>query len=398
MSKSFSKIFCRILVGVLWISGPVLFAANEKVSHPSKVSPKTLACLPTARAAIAPPLTRDTELGDALVEVVAKELIARHSLICDTKNIINQDEARKAFDLIGMSSYFTLAPERIYSSQIKFLMESLAASHIIFVTPNKDKNLIHIDIRAIENMEDNESLSKTIQEFDLHYNESTQFLPKTPKIIRLLALLTPNSVTLGNGRAKVNLDILAPYQEVSKSMRGSLPPIISSISFDKIEHYRTYRRSDYGGSFFPSTFLFAINQDHELERGDLPASDPGHSATLHIEAYGGCVTAMAQGSIHTPIGTTSAGIGPGFCLLQKRMDQRNPVAYGTLAIRSILNHRAFINDQWYVYMETDNVSFEGFSLYKSSIAHADSVTRASVGVGYYLADFEHTYTGFWQSL
>lgn len=340
---------------------------------------------------IAPPPTSDAIQADGLALVIANQLKLRTTLVCDDKNIVPQDQSRKFFDRFGVTSHFAKSPQSFYASQIEHLQLEFEATHIVFTKIDKEAATISVDVLRIQ---EDYSLSKPVYAFVMPITEMKS-LDHSSKFSNFWAPLAANTVTLGFVNTYLDMDLEYPHNKVGDSMHGTLPPLISSISFNKIEHYRSYRDFDYGGSIFPGSFLFGIDQDTEVENTLLEVGTPGRNQNLHVEAYGACGTLIAEGAVHTPIGTTHVGIGYGPCILQKRQERREPVMYGTSATRIEFGHRAFFSESWYLYMDFDRLNFAGRAIYETDIAHTNSVFRSGIGIGYYIADTEHLFSDMW---
>ena len=342
---------------------------------------------------IAPPHTSDSLRADALADSIQAALAQRSSLVCDASNVIPQDLSRPIFDKFGITSHFAVQPDRIYPEQIEYLSQELGATHFVSVALNKKNDVVHVEVRKIQ---EDYSLAKPLLKFDLPYAATVSPLESSNKWVRLLAPLSANSVTVGTVDTHLEISLENGYGKVADHTRGVLPPLISSISFSKIEHYRAFKEFDYSGSIFPSTFFFGIDQDTDVEKLDKSLTDPTRYSTLHVEAYGGCTTVLAEGSLHSPIGTTYGGVGFGPCIVQKRQERREPVVYGTTAFRVEFGHRAFMNESWFFYFNIDAVNFSGTSIYQSDVGKTNSVTRSGVGIGYFIADTEHLFSTFWR--
>lgn len=347
----------------------------------------------SATLIIAPPHISDSLRADALAEVIGAELIERFRSICSQTHVVPQDQSRPLFDKIGITAHFAIRPERIYEEQIEYLTVELGATHFVAVAIDNDSDLIHVEVRAID---ETHTFGKSVLKFDLPYAKTVNPLVQTSKWVRLLAPLSGNAVTIGAVDTHLDMTMSDGYEKISDHTRGVLPPLISSVSLSKIDHFRSFRGYDYAGSIFPSTFFFGVDQDTDIERLDIPAPSPARYSTIHVEAYGGCTTILLEGSLHSPIGTTYGGFGFGPCIVQKRQEQRQPILYGTTAFRMEYGHRAFFSESWFFYLNFDTVGFSSTAIYKSDVAHTNSVTRSGVGIGYFIADKEHLFSSFWR--
>lgn len=346
-----------------------------------------------AKLLMAPPHTSDSILADALAQVIAAELVKRFPLACDLENIIPQDQSRPLFDKIGITAHFAIQPDRIYLEQIEYLKVELRATHFVVVDINEQADNLRVDVREIQK---DDTLGKSLLKFDLPYAKTVGPLEKSNEWVRLLAPLSGNAFTLGAVDTRLDMQLSDGYDKIADHTRGVLPPLISSVSVNKIDHFRAFKNYDYSGSIFPSTFFFGIDQDTDIQRSDLAVPDPTQNRTIHVEAYGGCTTILAEGSLHSPIGTTYGGVGFGPCLVQKRQERREPVVYGTTAFRMEFGHRAFFSESWFFYVSSDTLSFSSSAIYESEVATTNSVSRGGIGIGYFIAEKEHLFSSFWR--
>ncbi|MCX6939312.1 MAG: hypothetical protein NTX09_01015, partial [Verrucomicrobia bacterium] len=206
---------------------------------------------------------------------------------------------------------FTRHPNSVISSSIQILRSEWNVSHILFFeidSNSKDKlTAVLYRIESDFSLIEFSRVPVYLDQGRLQSNRSNWFL-------KSLALLSPNNVSTGFSDTNVSLQLDDNYKQLSTNSKGALPPIISSISFSKVEHPMGYSTFDYSGTVFPGSYLFAINQYNVLDRKNriLP-EDPNepNEVFIHIEAYGACLNLNGQGSLFTPLGILYAGIGWG---------------------------------------------------------------------------------------
>ncbi len=183
-------------------------------------------------------------------------------------------------------------------------------------------------------------------------------------------------------------------EKLSDKDRGGLPPILSSISFNKISHRDGFGLFDVGLSVFPGTFLFAINQDTVVAQKTTPQTEE-EFATLHVEAYGACTNLNGEAALYSPLGTSYLSLGYGPCLLGVGKEQQDAIIKLNLAGRFKIGHRVFTSQDLFIYMEVDNLIFSE-KIYDSELAHSSNIVRAVFGLGWYLADVESLFIKTWK--
>ncbi|MCX6119432.1 MAG: hypothetical protein NT027_17985, partial [Proteobacteria bacterium] len=366
------------------------FSKSSEVKDPKNATKKCL-----ARLAISPPLVLDTYLGESLVLDAQKVLSSLHIDQCDRQEFVDQDMSRPIFEHLGITNYFDKDLRKLNVEQLEYIQEELNATHVVTIKVNKKKKNIELFLAKfiVKWGEVALSLPKKIGEMD--YKNQIENAPRAPELLSYLALLTPNTVTIGSGQTEVAMKLEPGYIESSTRTRGLLPPILSSIGFNKIEHYRAFDIFDANLSLFPSSFLFAIDQTSVINSPKLSAQAADQFTELSVKMYGGCTTFNGQVAGHSPIGTTYLALGIGPCLFQNQREDRDAIIYFDAASRIIFGHRAFFTDRYYFFLEVDQVTFTSTKIYKNDIASAKSVSRGNFGIGWYVADFERKYTSFW---
>jgi hypothetical protein len=341
------------------------------------------------QVAVVPPLVRDPVLGRALVSQVLEQL-KDETLVQPCFLFQEFEESLDAFDYVGLNFYFSVDPEALGASQVRKLQKSLTATHLLFI--RYDPASLRAYAYIYEMVAEGELELKTSQRLKLQ--RVPLVAAETPTYLRALGLLTPNSVSLGFSQTTVDMDLREDLEKLSDKDRGGLPPILSSISFNKISHRDGFGLFDVGLSVFPGTFLFAINQDTVVAKKTLPQTQE-EFATLHVEAYGTCTNLNGEFALYSPLGTTylSAGYGP--CLLGVGKEQQDAIITLNLAGRPKFGHRIFTSQDLYLYLEFDALVFAE-RIYDSELAHSTSILRAVMGLGWYLTDVESLFIKTWK--
>jgi hypothetical protein len=101
-----------------------------------------------------------------------------------------------------------------------------------------------------------------------------------------------------------------------------------------------------------------------------------------------------QCSIHTPLGTTYAGIGPGLCVLSSRQEDLAWRAQAPHALLIGFGHRAFLSEAWFFVVSFSQLNTFGAPFYKNDFSVVSTISKYMVGFGYYLPDVEGRYTRF----
>lgn len=332
-----------------------------------------------ATIAVAPPLVRDLKLSAALIALVKQEMIRRSTVACSIRNFSDQDKTDETFDRVGITPFFATDAKFLRAAQVEYLKSELNADYLIFIKPDPEGKTYAVQILKISEHFD---VNTVISSFRIEQGQTYQ-LPRSKDWARLYTLLAPNTLTIGAVNTEVYFDSFRNEDTIEDTeLRGYLPPIISSISLDKIEHFRNYSTFDYAASLFPSTFLFAIDQLTHYKEPSSPGK-PGEEGTLHLAVHGACVNVMGQLSVHTPLGTTYIGLGLGPCLYRHYQDDKDVTFQATLATKIQMGQRAFFTEHWFVYLDSSGMNFHGEPLYRSEVARATNISRSSIGFGYY---------------
>jgi hypothetical protein len=114
-----------------------------------------------------------------------------------------------------------------------------------------------------------------------------------------------------------------------------------------------------------------------------------------MKTQGACTIMMAQGAIHSPLGTTSAGVGIGPCAFRTQQDDTSPKLDLHIAMRFGVNHRAFFAEHWFLTIESSTVNLLTGSFYKSDAAKISVVQRTNLGIGYYQTNVEKLFANIW---
>ena len=335
---------------------------------------------------------RDALLSESLVRLVQLELQAYYGLNCSRPVFVNDNTARAAFDYVGITTFFTRRLENLSPRQVSMVREETQATVLIVPQYQQKQQRLKIVLWRINS-------DNTLRRIGLRFtnisDRELNSLPHSPALLNLLALLTPNTMTLGFVKTEVNgfesTRESSLWEHRETRLRSNLPRIISSIGFNKIDHPKAFNIFDWSGSLFPSTYLFAIDQESTFVRKDQAPDLNADIRKATVEIYGSCTNLIAMGSFYSILGTTYLAIGYGPCLHWRKEDRGHADWTIDFANRIIFGHRIFVTQDWYVFFEGDQLNFSKF-LYKSDLVKSRSIGRANLGIGWYLPDVETRYT------
>jgi len=339
------------------------------------------------RIAIVPPQVSNPRFGRALVN----QYLERHAKAKpdDCSPFIDYEKTVDIFDTLGFTSYFTLPPSTMSPRKIAILREEWGLTHLLFLIPaDASKQVLKANLYRVDGDKDLVRIEESTFPAELPELEPYQI----SKPLSYLTLFVPNNFAIGTSNTQVHFDLNPAYEERSTSTKGTVPPIVSSITVSKIEHPNAYRNFDYGGSVFPGLFLYAINQDTYISKLD----DTNETKKLQIATFGGCLNLNAEGSLFLPVGTLFSGLGWGPCLMKVRSEGRN-TSYVTSATRFTLGYRAFVTERINLFFSWDSLNFNQ-NFYESDFANANYIGRYTLGVGYYITDAEGKFLDYWHRI
>lgn len=341
-----------------------------------------LSCLD--KVAIAPPQVADPVLGDWLVEEAKHKLLSANGLTCQV--FLDYEQTVRYFDYVGMSSYFRVPPDKLKKKQILFLKEHLAATQFMFLDFIAPTSLLYIKLYEVKQVDELVFLKAT----ESHQLELAAAEVKAQKasVSSLAALLTPNMLAMGFSDTVISLEIDGQYEEDSSEVKGMLPPIISSVSFSKVDHPIGYANFDLGLSLLPGVFLYSIDQVTKAKN-----QQTGDTATFHMQAHGACGNVNAEANLYWTMGTTYVSYGFGPCWSYLRQEGDSPHGSLNVAGRILGGHRVFVSERWLLYLEFDALEFSN-RIYDNRLAHSNRITRMMFGLGWYVFDAERQVSKF----
>lgn len=343
------------------------------------------------RIAIVPPELRDPILNSYLAQKIEKYYVSLNPQDCTT--VIHYDKSVDTFYMVGASAYFSLNPNQFSAAKLRRLKEDIGATHLLFISMSSPKQqkitLTVYRIKPDFSLTQTESFSITLQPDEVRAQT-------TPDWLRNLGVLVVNSIGFGTSSTQVFYSIDERYKEESTKLNGTLPPIISSISFSKVSHPFNFALFDYSLSLFPSFFFFAINQDTKLTLGNPADSANGlpQDVTLHVESSGACSSLDGEFAVHSIIGTTSLVLGIGPCLKQTLTDNARRQLNLDYAHHIGLGHRVFITDQIFMFLSAEIMAFRR-KIHQSEYAQSNAISRGTFGFGWFIPDAESIFLKTW---
>jgi hypothetical protein len=361
---------------ILWWLGP-LSAKDQSLAHHDE-------CI----VALSPVDTKDATLSDQINTALMPKVRTLLQPYCGHIAIVDQSRSNSGFDYVGQTPFFNGPLTSIPNRGIDYVAAFTRATHLVelkYAASGKSTlKIYHYD-------DQQEFLELAIVD---HVDATvlSPYLKPNSKVLNFLALLTPNTTTTGFVTTTVAVSPEEPYSLQTTTLKTHLPQIISSIGFNKIDHYRAFAVVDIKYSLFPSTFLFAIDQTSYFVNNN----NQFDTFAVPISVYGGCITANAMASLHIPLGTLygAAGIGP--CTYRSQIGSAIPSLRGNMALRYLLGHRTFMTESTYLFWEFDIVQFLGAPIYRSEHVSASALSRFTLGAGLYVTEAERIFTDLWR--
>ena len=350
----------------------------------------TLKC--NDRIAQAPINVNDPDYGRWLLELARTHMLAEDKLTCDP--FIDFEKSVASFDYIGVSFYFGKASNQYTDKQIRLIRYNFQASHIM-LTDMIDDFTLRVSLFRIEGKTN--FVLKRLRQYDVTIPKNEAKKHQTSVFLKYLSLISPNSFTIGSTQTRVVMELDENYSEYDTIQKSVIPKIVSSVSFNKIDNSYAYNMFDASGSLFPGQFFFGLDQITKIRKKDTQFSIDEETETLHVSIYGTCPNINALGTLHTPIGATyiSAGVGP--CILHKRIEDEKAKLDIDLAYRFVLGHRVFFTKKYFTFLEVDTLYFQR-RLYESEHAKSSTISRATLGLGMYVADAESRFLSIFQAI
>ena len=371
------------------------------------------------RIIVIPPHVSDAILAETLAERVMTHystIIKKKLYSDDCKPFFDYQETTDEMDRIGFTSNFQPSLVKIKPRQLRLIHERTEFTHFLEIETNDP------EISELYQVT-NPQIQLRINYYAVNLAQETLVLIGSDQILiersqvskhdynasilsRWLSRITPNSVAIGSGSSRFRPEFDSPVADkldvVGLHSHGVIPPIISSTLFTRVEHPDGYRLFDYEFSVFPATQILFINQDIRLKRTSLGYSNSNspepisfHDLTLKFTAA--CTEVSGQVSLFSLIGTTYAALGVGLCVIHNESEGKFAQNYIDNSYVIQFGHRVFLSKKYFLSFETENLGW-GHKIYKSDIASINSMSRATVALGYYVADAEGIFARTWKKV
>jgi hypothetical protein len=230
--------------------------------------------------AIAPIETNDAQINKILstrLQGSIKEKLSTLDSKCENAEFSDYQGTQDAFDRVGVNSFFGRALTSLSKAQLKYVYQELGAIYVVEVIYTRESDLLEAQIFKLFGQL---GRIKQTAKLELKKSELISKEDVTPAHLNFLSKLTPNSAVFGITNSDLYFEFEEPWSSAGSEQRRVLPKIVSSVGFEKIEHYRTYSLFDYGGSIFPSSFFFGVDQkENAKNRNTLEERD------LYLKAY-----------------------------------------------------------------------------------------------------------------
>ena len=336
------------------------------------------------RIAIAPPRVEDTHYGRWLVKQTIPTL--RELVASDCEPLIDYESTINNFDFIGISYFFGRNLRLMQQKQREYLITETQANRLLSIEVTTKGVVATLYLLTAQ------SPLKKLFSFSVPISKESKKAQKSAWLLRYLALLTPNAFSLGFNSTQVSIEADKEKYEEDTRLIGVLPPLLSSMTFNKIEHPLAYQVMDYSFSLFPGAYFFGINQitDFRLIDPSMASEQLPELLTARVNAYGACNNINGQVSLFWILGTSYSSLGLGPCIYRLQTDSNPPGYFGAFAWRFVLGHRVFMSQNIFTFFEADILNFDR-ELYRTDLIHSRTISRGTLGVGWYVPDVESVF-------
>lgn len=340
---------------------------------------------------VIPPKVNDAGFGMWLRDETVRTLSRSKNLKCF--QAVESEKAASTLTFIGYSAFDALTLKDLKSKQLEIMQTDLGATQVALLSyrGSKDPSIMVSLYKLAANPEDEDEIEpRLVKKFQIRIDPKTMVDKKTPVLTRFIPFFAPNSMTIGISYTEISMNAgRDDWFRKETEVVSKLPAFLSTVSFARIAHPDRYGMFDVSFNLSPRLLFFALDQFTTINNFEARADLPGaEEREIHLQVTGSCGNIEGIGSLYWPLGRTYLALGLGPCLYGRTTNTQdlNILFDYDTALR--VGHTAFITRQFYSFLEIEGFFF-GKPLYHDEYIESSTMTRSTLGVGYYFPSAEY---------